>query len=112
LDRENALPDELPVLVFRDLGPAELKALQKRDESDEEGEFGVPVVFADTHSGLGGSEIDESNDIVVEGDGEGDGVIVESDGVIVGSDEREEPAKPHPKILNILGGRLVKEARP
>jgi hypothetical protein len=47
LDKENALPDELPVLTFRDLTPAEIKAFQERDEADDENELGIPIAPAD-----------------------------------------------------------------
>jgi hypothetical protein len=93
LDKENALPDKLPELVFRDLTPVELEAFNKRDE--EEDEFSgsiVPVTNTDTESAL--RESGESSDDIVEEE--------------VGPDEEEEPAKPCTAATIALGGRLVR----
>jgi hypothetical protein len=99
LDKENALPDELPVLIFRDLTPAEIKAFQERDEADDESELGIsiaPVDDADIDST--GTDSDDSDDIIVEGG------IVEI--------EVEEPAKPLTAATIALGGRLVRDHLP
>jgi hypothetical protein len=116
LDKENALPDEMPVLMFRDLNKEELKALQDRDEADES-DLGIPIAPADTDSCLDGTEINDSDEIIVEGgEAEDDEIIVEGgeaedDEIIVEGEEPEEPAKPHPEFSAALGGRLVKEAK-
>lgn len=71
LDRENSLPDELPVLILRDLNSTELEALQTPDDGDEENDFDaplVPVVSADTETV--GTQSDESDEIIVEGEEE------------------------------------------
>ncbi|MGD0420314.1 MAG: hypothetical protein ABSA68_12170 [Xanthobacteraceae bacterium] len=121
LDRENALPDEMPVLIFRDLGKDELEALQKRDEADEESDLGIPIAPAGSELGLTATESEESDDIVEEGREsedadiilEGVDVFIEGDDVIVGSDERDDLAKLCPKPLaHPGGGRLVKDALP
>jgi hypothetical protein len=68
LDKENALPDQLPVLTFRDLTSTELEALSEPDESDEANDLDaplVPVATADTDTSA--SQNDESDDIIVEG---------------------------------------------
>ncbi len=101
LDKENALPEEMPVLEIRDLSKEELKALAERDESDEESDRGIPIAPAGTESGLAGGETDESDDVIVEGDE-----------IIVEDDETEESAKPSPASLCPLGGRLVREHKP
>jgi hypothetical protein len=89
VDRENAIPDEFPVLTFRDLTQAELKAFQERDEADEESDLGdLTAMVADTDSP--GTESAEFEEIVVEGE------------------EQEEPAQPHSASLDTLGGRLVR----
>jgi hypothetical protein len=76
LDRENVLPDELPVLTFRDLTPAELKAFQERDETDEESELGVPIApVAGADLDSTGRDSDESEEIVVEGEEQEDGKV-------------------------------------
>jgi hypothetical protein len=96
LDKENALPDELPVLIFRDLTPGELKVLQERDEADDEGELGTPIAPADDADiDSTGTDSDDSDDIIVEGG------IVEI--------EVEEPAKPLTAATIALGGRLVRD---
>jgi hypothetical protein len=98
LDKENALPDEFPVLTFRDITPTELEALHARDEDDEEDGFGgsiVPIISADTVSA--GTESDESEDIVVEGEK---------------FEEQEELKKTRADSLHSLGGRLVKGQKP
>ena len=77
LDRENVVPDELPVLTFRDLTPAELKAFQERDEADEERELGAPIVP------VASAEIDPPSA----------GMDSESDEIIVEGEEQEEPGK-------------------
>lgn len=101
LDKENALPEEMPALTFRDLGSDELEAFRKRDEADEDSDLGIPIAPAITDSGFAGREIDESDDIIVEGDE-----------IIVEGDETEEAAKPRPASLYPLGGRLVREHKP
>jgi hypothetical protein len=120
LDQQNALPDEMPVLLFRDLGKDELEALQKRDEAYEESDLGIPIVPAGSELGLTATESDYPDDIVEEGRETGDADIIvegievgiEGDDGIVGSDEREELAKPCAEPLAYPGGgRLVKEAR-
>jgi hypothetical protein len=90
LDKENALPDELPVLIFRDLTPGELKALQERDEADDEGELGTPIAPADDADiDSTGTDSDDSDDIIVEG-------------------EEEKPAKRSTAATIALDGRLVR----
>lgn len=101
LDRENAPPEEMPVLTFRDLTRAELEAFQKRDEADQESDLGIPIAPASTDLGFAGTEIGETDEITVEG-GE----------VIVEGEEAEEAAKPSPTSLSPLGGRLVREHLP
>ena len=96
LDRENVVPDELPVLTFRDLTPAELKAFQERDEADEERELGAPIVP------VASAEIDPPSA----------GMDSESDEIIVEGEEQEEPEKPPSPLLNPLGGRLVRGQMP
>jgi hypothetical protein len=94
LDKENALPDEFPVLTFRDITPTELEALHARDEDDEEDEFGgsiVPIISADTETAV--TESDESDNIVIEGEE---------------LEEQEELEKTRADSLHSLGGRLVK----
>ena len=94
LDRENALPDELPVLTLRDLTPAEIKAFQERDETDEESELGVSISPADgADLDSAGTDSDEPDEIVSEG-------------------EEEEPAKPCTAATIALGGRLVRGQLP
>jgi hypothetical protein len=94
LDKENALPDELPELIFRDLTPAELIAFQERDEADEESEFGVHTARRDgADLDSSGTDSDESDDIIVEG-------------------EEEEPTKPCTAATDALGGRLVRGQLP
>lgn len=95
LDRENALPDELPVLTFRDITSAELEELHERDDQDDIGSSIVPIAGADTESAA--TEIDESDDIVVEGKE---------------FEEQEELAKIRADPLHSLGGRLVKGQKP
>jgi hypothetical protein len=95
LDRENALPDELPVLTFRDLTPGELEALHERDEDDEIGGSVVPRASADTLSVF--TESNESDDIVVEGEE---------------LDEEEALEKPRSAAMDALGGRLVRGQLP
>jgi hypothetical protein len=98
LDRENAPPDELPVLTFRDITPTELEALHARDEDDEEDGFGgsiVPISSADTETAV--TESDESDNIVVEGEE---------------LEEQEELKKTRADSLHSLGGRLVKGQKP
>jgi hypothetical protein len=82
----------MPVLIFRDLGADELKALQERDESDDEEEFDGPIPVDSAEPDSSGIESDET-EIVVEG-GE--------------QEEPEEPGKPSPTSLEALGGRLVR----
>jgi hypothetical protein len=106
LDKDTPLAEEMPVLTFRDLSKEDLKALAERDEPDGESELGIPIAPTSTESGFAESGTDESDDIVVEG-GE-----IEGDEIIVEGEEPEEPAKPRPKTLDTLGGRLVKEALP
>ena len=104
LDKENALPEEMPELIIRDLSKEELTALQERNESDEGGDLGIPIAPASTDSGFGDGEIreiDESDEIVVEG-GE----------VVVEGEETEAAATPRPASLYPLGGRLVREHKP
>jgi hypothetical protein len=105
LDKDNALPDELPTLTFRDLNKDELEALQKRDEADEDGELGISIVLASTESPFATADIDESDEIIEEG-GE-----IEAVEIIEEGEQPEEPLEARPKSLNTLGGRLVKEAR-
>jgi hypothetical protein len=98
LDRENALPDELPQLILRDITSSELEELHLRNGDDEEYEIGdsiAPVVSADTVSA--GTESDESEDIVVEGEK---------------FEEQEELEKARADSLHLLGGRLVKGQKP
>lgn len=102
LDKDTPLADEMPVLTFRDLSKDELKALAERDESDDESDLGIPLAPRSTDSGFIGSETDESDDIIVEEGGE----------VIVEGEEPEDPAKPSPKPLYPLGGRLVRDHQP
>jgi hypothetical protein len=105
LDKENAPSDEMPVLLIRDLSQDELKALQKRDENDEESELGIPIVPSSTEAGFAAIEIDDSDEIIVEGGEIGD------DAIIIEGEESNEPAKPRPKTsIYPGGGRLVKEA--
>ena len=61
LDKDNAPPYVMPELIIRDLSKEEITALAEHDESDEDCELGIPIVRAD-------GEIDESDDIIVEGD--------------------------------------------
>jgi hypothetical protein len=71
LDKENALPDELPVLTFRDITSSELEELHLRNGDDEEDGFDatmVPVASADTETV--GSHSDEADDKIVEGEEE------------------------------------------
>jgi hypothetical protein len=94
LDQENVLPDEMPVLTIRDLTSSELKALQERNESDDEDELGglLPVYSEEPDST--GAESDDSEEIVVEGEEQ---------------EEPEETGKPSPPTsLEALGGRLVR----
>lgn len=94
LDRENAPPDELAVLTFRDLNPAELKEFHERDEADEDSELGatiVPVTSAD--SDCIGTDSDDSDDIILEG-------------------EEDELPKPRTAATIALGGRLVRGQLP
>ena len=94
LDKENALPDELPVLTFRNLTPAEIKAFQERDDTDEESELGIPIAPTDEADlNSTGTDSNESDDIIVEG-------------------EEEEPAKPCTAATIALGGRLVRGQQP
>ena len=94
LDKENALPDDLPVLTFRDLTPAEIKAFQERDDTDEESELGIPIAPTDEADlNSTGTDSNESDDIIVEG-------------------EEEEPAKPCTAATIALGGRLVRGQQP
>lgn len=98
LDKENALPDEFPVLTFRDITSTELEALHARDEDDEEDGFGgsiVPISSADTETAV--TESDESDNIVVEGEE---------------LEEQEELEKTRADSLHSLGGRLVKGQLP
>lgn len=97
LDKENALPDKMPVLEIRDLSKDELKALAERDELDEESDLGIPIAPAITDSGFAARNIDE-DDVITEGFEEGD--------------ETEEAAKPGASSLFPLGGRLVREHKP
>ena len=97
LDRENAPPEEMPMRTFRDLSEDELKAYRERAEADEESELGIPIVPSDTDSDLASTIIDESDKIILEGDD-----------IIVEGEEPEGPARPRPKFLNTLGGRLVR----
>lgn len=101
LDAADALPDEMPVLTFRDLRSDELEAFKKRDEADEDSDLGISIAPAGTDSGVTGRETDESDDIIEEG-GE----------VIVEGDETEKSAKPSRTSLYPLGGRLVREHKP
>ena len=78
---------------------------RERDETDDESDLGIPIAPAATDSSLDGTEIDYSDDIIVEGGETEDGEI------IVEGEEPEEPAKPHPEFSAALGGRLVKEAK-
>jgi hypothetical protein len=98
LDKENALPDEMPVLTFRDLGSDKLEAFRKRDEADEESDLGISIAPANTDLALAGSGTDDSDDIITEGFEEGD--------------ETEAAAKASPTSLYPLGGRLVREHLP
>ena len=100
LDHENALPDELPELIIRDLSKEELTAFQARNEFDEDSDLGIPIAPA----GIG-SEIDESDDIIVEGRD----AVVESGEVVEEGEEIAEPAKSSATSLYPLGGRLVRE---
>jgi hypothetical protein len=95
LDKENAPPDEFPVLTIRDLNADELKALQERDEPDGESELGttiVPMTSADSE--CLGTDSAESDDIIVEGD------------------EAEEAEKPSSESVSPHGGRLVRGQLP
>lgn len=100
LDHENAVGEEMPELIFRDLSKEELTALQERDEPDEDSDLGIPLAPSSTGSGFADDEIDESDEIVEEG-GE----------VIVEGEETEAAAKPS-STLNPHGGRLVREHKP
>lgn len=92
LDRENALPDELPVLQFRDLSAAELQSLHERDDEDEIGSTIVPTNRTDAVSSDAASE--ESDDIIIEGERD------------------EELEKSRTASLVALGGRLVRGNQP
>jgi hypothetical protein len=94
LDREDALPDDLPVLTFRDLTSTELEALREPDEGDEENDLGCPLVPASTDSDFSGIECDEAEQIIVEGE------------------EHVEPEKPRSASVGPHGGRLVREQLP
>src|ERR1035437_8068813 len=64
LDKENALPDKLPVLTFRDITSSELEELHLHNGDDEDSELGatiVPVTSAD--SDCIGTDSDESDEI-------------------------------------------------
>ena len=94
LDRENALPDELPQLILRDITSSELEELHLRNGDDEEDGFGgsiVPIISADTETAV--TESDESDNIVIEGEE---------------LEEQEELEKTRADSLHSLGGRLVK----
>jgi hypothetical protein len=98
LDRENALPDELPVLTFRDLTSTELEALSEPDEGDEANDLGCPLApLASADADSAGTESDEPDDIVVEGEE---------------FEEQEELEKARADSLHSLGGRLVKGQKP
>jgi hypothetical protein len=114
LDKENAPSDVMPELIIRDLSKEDLTKIKEHNEDGEEDDLDPTIATSTADSAFAGTETDESDDIVIEGDGvviEDDGVIVEGEGGM-GSDEREEPAKPRSTVLDIHGGRLVKEARP
>jgi hypothetical protein len=96
LDRENVLPDEMPVLTIRDLTSSELKALQERDESDDEGELGGPLPVDSAEPDSTGAESDESEEIVVVGEEQEE------------QEEQEESGKPSSTSSEALGGRLVR----
>jgi hypothetical protein len=97
LDKENAVPDELPVLMFRDLTSEELTELQKRDETDDDGELGIPIAPIDSADLTSvGTDGGESDDIVVEGDD----IAVEA--------EEEVPVNTRTAASIALGGGLVR----
>jgi hypothetical protein len=111
LDREDAVPDEMPVLEIRDLGAAEIAELKRRNEEDES-ELGNTA----------GSLVDD--DIIVEGEeSEASGELELSEVSLAPEvpvhpetvDETvatEEPAKPHTASVGPLGGRLVRGYTP
>lgn len=89
LDRNNALPDELPVLQFRDLSPADLATLHE-GEDDEIGSSIVPPNCSG--SCLPDTEIEDPDDIIIEA------VDYESE-------------KLRATSLSTHGGRLVRDNR-
>ena len=100
LDRESALPDELPELTFRDLSPAELTAYQERDE-DEENDLGNPIPAADC------ADLDCSEPDSDESD---DDVIVLGEDEVEGEDDEVAKALSAPLIAH--GGKLVRGQLP
>lgn len=98
LDKENAMPDELPVLILRDLTSTELEALREPDEGDDENDLGCPLApLASADADSAGTGSDEPDDIVVEGEE---------------FEEQEELEKARADSLHSLGGRLVKGQQP
>jgi hypothetical protein len=83
----------MPVLTIRDLTSSELKALQERDEFGDESELGGSLPVDSAGPDLTGTESDESEEIVVEGEEQ---------------EEQEESGKPTSTSLEALGGRLVR----
>lgn len=68
LDRESVLPDELPVLTFRDLSENEIASLIERDEDEDDTILGPPLAPSPCIvTDADGLEQDEGDDIVEEG---------------------------------------------
>jgi hypothetical protein len=65
LDQENALPDEFPILTFRDLSKDKLTTFRKRDEADEESDLGSPIISASSDLDLTSIDNDDDSIIVI-----------------------------------------------